>query len=144
MVHEVRLAIRILLTQNYQRGRVQDDLCLAIWIGMPFGLANAPSNFQTLMNKLFQPFLDCFIVVYWVDIVMYSKTFPEHIQHLQQVFQLLRDNQLYVKGKCDFVHRMWVFRARLLGAGHCAWMEPGCMSFNTRQHQRPSLSWDHF
>ena len=70
---------------------------------MPFGLTNAPATFCTLMNKLFQPFLDRFVVVYLDDIVVYSQTLEEHVQHLRQVFQVLRDNELYVKlEKCSF------------------------------------------
>ncbi|GJQ95655.1 putative nucleotidyltransferase, ribonuclease H [Tanacetum coccineum] len=70
---------------------------------MPFGLTNAPVTFCTLMNKLFHPFLDKFVVVYLDDIVVYSHTLEEHVLHLKQVFQVLRDNKLYVKlEKCSF------------------------------------------
>ena len=70
---------------------------------MPFGLTNAPATFCTLMNKLFHPFLDKFVVVYLDDIVVYSHTLEEHVLHLKQVFQVLRDNELYVKlEKCSF------------------------------------------
>lgn len=70
---------------------------------MPFGLTNAPATFCTLMNKLFHPYLDKFVVVYLDDIVIYSKTMEEHVAHLKQVFQVLRENELYVKlEKCSF------------------------------------------
>ncbi|GJV01078.1 putative nucleotidyltransferase, ribonuclease H [Tanacetum coccineum] len=70
---------------------------------MPFGLTNAPATFCTLMNKLFHPFLAKFVVVYLDDIVVYSHTLEEHILHLKHVFQVLRDNELYVKlEKCSF------------------------------------------
>ncbi|GJW79944.1 putative nucleotidyltransferase, ribonuclease H [Tanacetum coccineum] len=70
---------------------------------MPFGLTNAPATFCTLMNKLFHPFLDKFMVVYLDDIVVYNHTLEEHVLHLKQVFQVLRDNELYVKlEKCSF------------------------------------------
>ncbi|GJZ39977.1 putative nucleotidyltransferase, ribonuclease H [Tanacetum coccineum] len=70
---------------------------------MPFGLTNAPVTFCTLMNKLFHPFLDKFMVVYLDDIVVYSHTLEEHVLQLKQVFQVLRDNELYVKlEKCSF------------------------------------------
>ncbi|GJV02083.1 putative nucleotidyltransferase, ribonuclease H [Tanacetum coccineum] len=70
---------------------------------MPFGLTNAPVTFCTLMNKLLHPFLDKFVVVYLDNIVVYSHTLEEHVLHLKQVFQVLRDNELYVKlKKCYF------------------------------------------
>ncbi|GKC49834.1 putative nucleotidyltransferase, ribonuclease H [Tanacetum coccineum] len=70
---------------------------------MPFGLTNAPSTFCTLMNKLFYLFLDKFVVVHLDDIVVYSHTLEEHVLHLKQVFQVLRDIELYVKlEKCSF------------------------------------------
>ena len=73
---------------------------------MPFGLTNAPATFCTLMNKLFHPFLDRFVVVYLDDIVVYSHTLEEHIHHLKQVFQVLRENELYIKlEKCSFGQR---------------------------------------
>ncbi|KAJ4729345.1 Retrotransposon protein, putative, Ty3-gypsy subclass, partial [Melia azedarach] len=73
---------------------------------MPFGLTNAPATFSTLMNKLFHPYLDQFMVLYLDDIVIYSNTLEEHVAHLRKVFQVLRENELYVKKeKCSFAQR---------------------------------------
>ncbi|GJW66460.1 putative nucleotidyltransferase, ribonuclease H [Tanacetum coccineum] len=70
---------------------------------MSFGLTNAPATFCTLMNKLFHPFLDKYVVVYLDDIVVNIHTLEEHVLHLKHVFQVLRDNELYVKlEKCSF------------------------------------------
>ena len=64
---------------------------------MPFGLTNAPATFCTLINKIFHPFLDNFVVVYLDDIFIWSNTSEEHVDHLRKVFRLLRQNELYVK-----------------------------------------------
>ena len=73
------------------------------WLVMPFGLTNAPATFCTLMNEILHPYLDQFVVVYLDDIVVYSSTLQEHVEHLKKVFKVLRENQLYVKReKCEF------------------------------------------
>lgn len=70
---------------------------------MPFGLTNAPATFQNLMNTIFKPHLRSFILVFFDDILVFSKTMPEHIQHLDTVFSILKQNSLYVKlSKCSF------------------------------------------
>ncbi|KAK5843412.1 hypothetical protein PVK06_005869 [Gossypium arboreum] len=61
---------------------------------IPFGLKNALTMFCTLMNKVLQPFLDRFVVVYLDDNVVYSKTLEEHVGHLREVFHTLRENKL--------------------------------------------------
>ena len=85
---------------------------------MPFGFTNAPSTFYTLMNKVLEPFLNHFMVVYLDDIVVYSQTMDEHVEHLRQVFQALRSNELYVKkGKCSFAQEEVMFLGLIIGRG---------------------------
>ena len=58
---------------------------------MTFGLTNAPAKFMDLMNKVFHPYLDQFVVVFIDDIMVYSKDAQEHEQHLKIVLQILRE-----------------------------------------------------
>ena len=64
---------------------------------MPFGLTNALAAFMDLMNRVFHPYLDQFVVVFIDDIVVYSKDAQEHEHHLMIVLQTLRENQLFEK-----------------------------------------------
>ena len=79
---------------------------------MPFGLTNAPIAFMDLMNRVFHPYLDQFVVVFIDDILVYSKDVQEHEHHLKIVLQILRENKLFAKlSKCDF----WLMEAPFLG-----------------------------
>ena len=70
---------------------------------MPFGLSNAPATFQSIMNKIFRPFLRKFIIVFFDDILVYSMSASQHLEHLELVLQILLDNEFYIKkSKCSF------------------------------------------
>jgi hypothetical protein len=73
------------------------------YLVMLFGLTNAPAHFMYMVNSVFMPELDKFVVVFIDDILIYSKNEEEHAQHLRVILQRLRDHQLYAKfSKCDF------------------------------------------
>ena len=77
---------------------------------MSFGLTNAPAAFMELMNGVFRPYLDSFVIVFIDDILVYSKTEEDHVRHLRIVLQRLREEKLYAKfSKCEFCHTSVTF-----------------------------------
>ena len=79
---------------------------------MPFMLTNAPAAFMDLMPRVFQPYLDQFVMVFVDDILIYSKSKEEHKDHLRVVLLILRHHQLYTKfSKCEF----WLTEVKFLG-----------------------------
>ena len=102
-----RVYFKINLRTNYHQMRVRETYihktAFMMLYGhfeftmMSFGLTNAPIEFMDLMHRVFQPYLDLFVVVFVDDILIYSQSEEEHDDHLRIVLQLLRDHQLYTK-----------------------------------------------
>ena len=70
---------------------------------MPFGLCNAPSTFQAIMNSIFRPYLRKFVLVFFDDILIYSPNLSMHLKHVTKAFEILRQHQFFVKiSKCAF------------------------------------------
>ena len=89
------------------------------YLAMPFGLANAPATFQTMMNRILRPLIvqKC-AIVYLDDIVIFSASMDEHIRHLTQVFTILRTNKLYAKpSKCLLGLEELEFCGHIVGNG---------------------------
>ncbi|XP_058741757.1 uncharacterized protein LOC131614147 [Vicia villosa] len=79
---------------------------------MPFGVTNAPAVFMDYMNRVIQPYLDQFVVIFIDDILIYSLTIEEHMEHLRIVLSVLREKQLFAKfSKCEF----WMSEVKFLG-----------------------------
>jgi thymidylate kinase len=77
---------------------------------VPFGLTNAPATFMRIMNEVLQQYVGQFIFVFLDDIIVYSRTFEEHLHHLQMLFQALRTANLRLSStKCRFAARSCTF-----------------------------------
>ena len=79
---------------------------------MTFGLTNVPVTFMDLINRVFQSYIGCFVIVFVNNILIYSPSVESHEEHLRIVLQLLREHRLYAKfSKCQF----WLPEVKFLG-----------------------------
>lgn len=112
-LHSSRFYLKIDLRSGYYQIRVQkEDIHKTAFhtheghyefILMPFRLTNVSSTFQVLMNEIFHPYLQKLILVFFNDILIYSKTWIEHLKHLEQTLQILEEHQLFAESnKCQF------------------------------------------
>ena len=65
------------------------------WLVMPFGLTNTPATFMRMMDDILRPFTNSFVVVYLDDILIFSRTWEDHLQHIEEVLSTLQQHKLY-------------------------------------------------
>ncbi|MDZ7970879.1 MAG: reverse transcriptase family protein, partial [Nostoc sp. DedSLP03] len=88
------------------------------WMVLPFGLCNAPATFMRLMNEVLRPFIDDCVIVYLDDILVFSRTWEEHIQHIEKVLKVLQKHQLKLNAKkCEFGKQTLVYLGFVIGGG---------------------------
>jgi hypothetical protein len=88
------------------------------WLVMSFGICNALTTFMRVMNAVFKPFLDDFVIVYLDDILDFSGTWDEHVRHVKNVLDTLQRENLYVKmSKCEFGKTKLVYLGHIMGWG---------------------------
>jgi hypothetical protein len=88
---------------------------------MAFGLYNAPATFQALMNDVLRPFLRRFVLVFFDDILIYSKMWADHLRHLRAVLDELRRHQLFIKrNKCSFATSSVAYLGHVISAAGVA------------------------
>jgi hypothetical protein len=82
---------------------------------MPFGLTNAPATFQCLMNAIFAKYMRKFVLIFMDDILIFSKSLEDHLEHLNLVFQTLLEHKLYIKfSKCTFAQQQITCLAHII------------------------------
>ncbi len=82
---------------------------------LSFGLTNAPATFQTVMNTMFSPLVNCCAMVYLDDILVYSWTPEEHLVHVRQVLEILRKHMFYAKMKKYLLPNLLDIMTRMVG-----------------------------
>ena len=88
---------------------------------MPFGLSNAPATLQALMNDVLRPYLRRFVLVFFDDILIYSSSWAEHLQHIGIILNALRAHHLHLKrSKCSFGASSVAYLGHVISAGGVA------------------------
>ena len=106
-LHGAQIFTKLDLCSGYHQIHLKEDditktsfwthECHYEFLVMPFGICNAPSAFQSLMNHLLKPYLRKFVLIFFDDILIYSLTWEKHLQHVDLLLQLLQNHKLFVK-----------------------------------------------
>jgi hypothetical protein len=125
VVYFTKLDIRI---RYHQLRIVEDDVWktafkikegLFEWLVIPFGLCNAPVTFMWVMNDVFRPFIDDCFTFYLDSILIFNKTWDDHVKHVKQVPNFMKDKKLYLKmSKCEFGKIYFVHLGYIVGGGN--------------------------
>lgn len=96
--HQIRLAEGDIHKMAFRTNHDQYE-----YLVMPFGLCNAPSTFQRAVNCIFQSQLRKYVLVFFNDILIYSKTWEDHLRHLREIMSILSQHHFHIKpSKCAF------------------------------------------
>ena len=86
------------------------------FVSIPFGLTNSPATFQSRMNNIFHKQLRKCILVFFGDILIYNKTWKEHLYHLEEVLKIIHDQSLFSKmSKCEFGLTELLYLGHIIG-----------------------------
>jgi hypothetical protein len=111
--HQIRVA-----GHDAWKKKIKTKQGLFEWLVMSFGLCNAPTTFMQVMNDVFMPFLDDFVIVYLDEILIFNGTWDEHVRHVKKVLDTLQRENLYVKlSKCEFGKTELVYLGHIVGGG---------------------------
>eukprot|EP00253_Pinus_taeda_P025542 PITA_25542 len=111
--HQVKIAKQDVWKTTFKTKQV-----LFEWMLMPIGFCNTPTTFIQVMNDIVQPFIDDFVLVYLDDILVFSKSWSEHVCHVKKVLDVLKKEKLFVKlSKCEFAKTSLGYLGHIVGHG---------------------------
>ena len=111
--HQIRVA-----KQDAWKTAFKTKQGLYEWLVIPFGLTNAPATFMRVINDVLRPLIDDFVIVYLDDILVFSKTWEDHLKHVKKILNVLKRENLYVKlSKCEFGKTSLNYLGHIVGGG---------------------------